>query len=76
MQRLVSLSIVKRSNFIVVDLPEDVVTEFSAEGFELMERVKIEQSFVDVDKFIGQVMRFVVRRRQVVIATNAGGNRR
>ena len=66
---------IKGSDFIVVNLPKDVVAKLGAEGFEFVERVAVEQGFIDVDKLFGQVMRFVVEGRQVVIATNAGGNR-
>ena len=38
----IELLTIEVSDFIVVDLPEDVVAEFSAEGFEFIKRVVIE----------------------------------
>ena len=52
LQRLESVTII-RSTFVFVDLAEDMVAEFSAKGFEFVERVEIEQGFVDVDKLVG-----------------------
>ena len=36
------LAPIEWSNFIVVNLPEDVIAKFSAEGFEFVKRVEIE----------------------------------
>lgn len=66
---------IELSNFFIVNLPENLIAKFSAEGFEFVEGVEVEQGFVDVDELVGQVMRFVERCRQVVVATKAGGNR-
>ena len=66
--------IIERGNFVVVDLPEYLVAKLSTERFELIKRVVIEQSLIDVQKIVGQVMRSVVRRRQVITATNGVGN--
>ena len=34
--------VIERSNFVVVNLPKNVVAKFGAEGFEFVERVEIE----------------------------------
>ena len=68
------LALVEGNNFIVVNLPEDMVAVFGAERFEFVKRVEIEQGFVDVDKVVWQVMRMVERRQQVIIAAKIGGN--
>ena len=42
------LALVEGSNFVVVDLPEDMVAVFGAERFQLIYGIEIEQEFVDV----------------------------
>ena len=37
-----------RSNFVFVDLAEDMVAEFSAKGFEFIDRIEVEQATVVV----------------------------
>ena len=41
-------AIIDRSNFVVVELPKDVVAEFFAERFQLGGREEVEQNGVDV----------------------------
>lgn len=42
------LALVEGNNFVVVDLPKNVVAEFSAERFEFIDRIEVEQVFVYV----------------------------
>lgn len=44
-------------NFVVVDLPKDMVAEFSVEGFYFVYRIEIEQEFVDVAEVGGNSVR-------------------
>ena len=41
---------IKGSNFVVVNLPEDLVTEFGTERFQFICGIEIQQEFVDVMK--------------------------
>ncbi len=42
------LGTVEGNNFVVVNLPQDLIAVFSAEVFELIGRIEVEQVFVDV----------------------------
>ena len=60
----------ERSDFLVEDLPKNVVAVFMTKGVKFVSRIEIEQSIVDVLKVFGKIMWNAIVLKQIVEVRN------